>query len=104
MKLLLSLLCVLGLSLSSVTASAAGTPTSSTPGCTMGGEMPDMPPDHSTMDCCTATCQAPSSAALLPMQSAASDLDLLGKAEPSGGPAKQLTSVASSGLDPPPRA
>ncbi len=96
------MLTALGLALSPVTASAAGAPTSGMPGCTMGGEMPDMPADHSDMDCCTPACQAPASPAMLLLQDLAAE-PAVTAAEPIARAMKQLTSLASSGLDPPPR-
>jgi len=101
-RLLILMLCALGLALSPLTASSAGAPTSSMPGCTMGGEMPDMPADHSTMDCCTPACQAPASPAMLPLQDLAAD-PAVATAGPTERATRQLTSLVSSGLDPPPR-
>jgi hypothetical protein len=69
----------------------------------MGGEMPDMPADHSKMDCCTPACHAPSASALLPKTDAGlADLPV-SKQQLNSAPVKQLDSVLASGLDPPPR-
>ncbi len=102
-RYILALLCAIGLAASPALANVGLSPTSSMPGCTMGGEMPDMPPDHSTMDCCTAACHAPSSAAFVPKQDACLATGAIGKVKLVGAPIKELVSAVGSGLDPPPR-
>ena len=101
---MLSMLCALGLAFAPVAASGAVQPATSMPECTMsGGEMPDMPSDHSKMDCCTPACQAPAPAALLPVPDAELT-DYSHGPKLSWAPVKELASLRSSGLDPPPRA
>ena len=104
-RLLIALLCAFGLALAPTSAGAAGAPSSGMPGCAMGGkQMPNMPVKHSRMDCCTPACQAPSpSAALLPTMNPAPTVQPLNRATVSGSPTKELSSIAGSGLDPPPR-
>ena len=98
---LLALLCAIGLAFSPLAAVPASAASMSA--CSMGGEMPDMPADHSKMDCCTPACHAPSASALLPkMDAGLTDLPAP-KQQLSGATAKQLESVLSPGLDPPPR-
>lgn len=99
-RLLLALLCALGLAFSPMTAVA-----SPLRECTMRvGEMPDMPADHSEMSCCAPACQAPSAAAVLTKPDANPSADLTGRMIFAPAPMKELHSTASSGLDPPPRA
>lgn len=105
MRLLLALLCVLGLALAPVTANASAVPSNGMAKCMMDGEMPDMPADHSKMDCCTPVCQAPApAAALLPDSGASSGARTAPTVKLTGAPAKELAGITSSGLDPPPRA
>jgi hypothetical protein len=73
------------------------------PGCVMGKNMPKKAADHGKMDCCTPACQAPSSAALLPNRIAALSLDTRSTVMLAWAPVKELASIPSSGLDPPPR-
>lgn len=104
-RLLISILCALGLALAPAAAVASAIPSSSMPGCTMNGKMPEKPVDHSKMDCCTPACQAPASAAaLLPRQDPSTQPQPLDKSQLAWAPVKELASIASSGLDPPPRA
>ncbi len=99
------MICALGLAFSPVAASSAQAPASDMAGCTMGGEMPDMPAGHSNMDCCTPACQAPSTAAaLLPRQDSGLSDYADKKLKLACAPAKELTSIQGAGLDPPPRA
>lgn len=98
---LLALLCAIGLAVSPLAVVPASAAQMSD--CTMGGDMPDMPADHSKMDCCTPACHVPSASALLPrldadVADAPAPQQLLGSA-----PVKQLESILASGLDPPPR-
>lgn len=69
----------------------------------MGGEMPDMPADHSKMGCCTPACQAPSSAAFLAKQETGLASALTRKVKLVWAPSRELVSAVGSGLDPPPR-
>lgn len=102
-RLFIALLCALALGLSPVAATAAAAAPGGMPGCTMTGEMPDMPADHAKMDCCTPACQAPASAALLPQRDGGSD-DLSAERQlHASAPVKKLRSFAPTGLDPPPR-
>lgn len=102
-RLLISLLCALGLALAPVTAIAATATMNGTPGCTMGGHMPAKPADHSKMDCCTPACQMSAPAAMIAEPVAASEPLLHDRDLVASAPAKELASVHSSGLDPPPR-
>jgi hypothetical protein len=101
-RLLISMLCALGLALAPVTAEAAAK-AGSMPGCTMGKEMPRKAADHGKIDCCTPACQAPSAPALLPnsTEEATSQPHAMIFAV---APVKELASIPSTGLDPPPRA
>ncbi len=104
-KLILAMICALGLAFSPVAANAAPAAASEMPGCTMDGDdMPDMPADHLKMDCCTPACQAPSAAASLPRQGSGLPSTFASKLRLVWAPAKVLTSVWGSVLDPPPRA
>jgi hypothetical protein len=102
-RLFIALLCAIGLAFAPVAAAAAAAAPNAMPGCTMKGEMPSKPVDHSKMACCTPACQAPTSAALLPDRDRASDLSLGGGDLHASAPAKKLASFAPTGLDPPPR-
>jgi hypothetical protein len=101
-RLIISVLCALGLAFSPVTAEASAL-AGSMPGCAMGKEMPNKGADHGKMDCCTPACQLTAAPALLPNSTAR---------EPTRPAAmiftatavKELASVPSTGLDPPPRA
>ena len=103
-RLLFSILCALGLALAPVAASAAIGPNTEMPGCRMDGKMPAKPVDHAKMDCCAPACQAPASAALMPRQDTAASVGRADKSMLAWAPEKELASIASSGLDPPPRA
>lgn len=104
MRLLLSMLCALGLAFAPVAASGAVQSLTSMPECTTaGGEMPDMPSDQSKMDCCTPACHAPAPATVLPVPDAGL-ADYPHGPKLSWAPVKELGSLRSSGLDPPPRA
>lgn len=102
-RLLISVLCALGLAFAPVTAFAAATTMNGTPGCTMDGHMPAKPADHSKMDCCTPACQMSAPAATIAEPVAASEPLLHDRGLVASAPAKELASVHSSGLDPPPR-
>jgi hypothetical protein len=104
LRLLISMLCALGLAFAPVSAGATLLSSDSMPGCTMGKDMPKRSGDHSTMSCCTPACQAPSSAALLPGRDSAAATDGPSVTKFSRAPAQELASIPSSGLDPPPRA
>jgi hypothetical protein len=98
---LLALLCAIGLAFSPLAAE----PASAAPmaPCAMGGEMPDMPADHSKMDCCTPACHAPAASALIPRINAGlADFQAPGRLL-SIAPVKELESILASGVDPPPR-
>ena len=104
-RLLILMLCALGLGFVPVTANAAGSPSTGMPGCTMdGNHMPDIPADHSKMGCCTPACQAPSSAALLPNRDAVLATGFGATLKLAMAPVEELASASGSGLDPPPRA
>jgi hypothetical protein len=103
-RLLISMLCALGLAFSPVAANAAVSQASGMPGCTMDGKMPAKTADHAKMDCCAAACQAPSSAALTPNQNTAHPVAPVRSALLSWAPVKELYGIDNSGLDPPPRA
>lgn len=101
-RLFLAVLCALGLAFSPAATSGAIAAPTAMPGCTMDGHKPAKPADHSKMDCCTVACQmvAP---ALLPEPTAdAAPLNFNGALHDRAA-AKELTSFAASGLDPPPR-
>lgn len=102
-RLLISIVCVLGLAFTPVAANAAAAPSSDMPGCTMDGKMPSKAADHAKMDCCTPACHAPSASALLPNQDGAVAEALAPAQVVAWAPAKQLESILASGLDPPPR-
>lgn len=101
-RLLVSMLCALGLAFSPVVATAA-VAAGKMPGCTMNGKMPDTPSNHDKMDCCTAACQMTSATALLP-ESGTTDAPL----EMNGALHHRLVlvepiSIIPLALDPPPR-
>jgi hypothetical protein len=102
-RLLLALLCALGLAFSPMAATASSLPGNAMLDCTMGKDMPDMPADHSKMDCCTPVCHAPSAAAVLPQPDLGPAKDIADKVALTWTPSKELLSAVSSGLDPPPR-
>jgi hypothetical protein len=102
-RLLISILCAVGLALTPVTVSATAAPSSDMAACTMNGQMPAKPADHSKMECCTPACQASSSAALLPSREAGSGAHATATMNVFLS-VKELAGVTSSGLDPPPRA
>ena len=105
-RLLISILCALGLAFAPVTVNAAPMPSDEMTGCEMDGKMPPEPMthmNHSKADCCTAACPVQSSA-LLPDADAARPSDPALAALLFSAPVKVLISVAYSGLDPPPRA
>jgi hypothetical protein len=102
-RFLLSVFVAIGLAFSPAAPAIAMAWPAAMPGCSMGGEMPDHPADHSKMDCCTAVCQAPAAAALLPQRDAAGEslpVDRQALVELS---AKALLSLSGTALDPPPR-
>jgi len=102
-RLLISMLCALGMALSPVAAGASGAASSGMLGCTMGCKMPNKSADHSTRNCCTPACQALSSAALIPDGDVTAPAAVLDSTKLTRAPEKELASVANSGLDPPPR-
>jgi hypothetical protein len=102
-RLFIALMCAIGLALSPVATAAAVAAPATMADCGMKGGMPDMPADHSKMDCCTPACQAPASAALLPEPDRTTD-NLTDERELHAGPTvRELESLPRSGLDPPPR-
>jgi hypothetical protein len=103
-RLMISLLCALGLALAPAPASASAQPSSSAVGCTMDGKMPAKPVHRGKMDCCTPACQPAAPAALIPTETDAAEIEAPAATPLSWAPAKALASIASSGLDPPPRA
>jgi hypothetical protein len=102
-RLFLAVLCALGLAFAPVTAIAATATMNGTAGCTMDRHLPAKPSDHSKMDCCTPACQMAAPAALLPERASISDALPHDRGLVASAPAKELASVASSSLDPPPR-
>jgi hypothetical protein len=72
-------------------------------GCDMKGEMPKAPADHAKKDCCVPACQASASAAFLPQGGDGSAAFAPEARLHITVPAKELASVPSSGLDPPPK-
>ncbi len=104
-RLFISVLCALGLAMSPLAAAnAAFAPSGGMPGCTMDGKAPMKSSDHSKMDCCGIACQAPPWAAMLPRKDAQGIVHTVRTTKLVAAPVKELASVASSGLDPPPRA
>ena len=76
-------------------------------GCVIGGKMPASPAapeNHLKMPCCAVVCQVPWATALLADAKGALSSQLAGKAMVAWPPVKQLHSISSSALDPPPRA
>ena len=102
-RLVLAVLCSIGLALSPAAASGATTASSTMPGCTMDGHMPAKPADHSKMDCCTPACQITAAAALLPERLAGDSLIRATAARHERGALVETTSFTPTGLDPPPR-
>lgn len=102
-RLLLALLVAVGLAFSPAAPALAMAAPSAMSDCANGDQMPDRSADHSKMDCCTAACQTPAGAALLP------DRGTAGESLPVEGQillqstAKALLSVSRAALDPPPR-
>lgn len=103
-RLLISIVCALGLAFAPVGAGAAAAPSSGMPGCSMNDKIPAKPSDHAKKDCCTPACQVSSAAALLPQRDHAAD-QMISRGELHAAIAiKALESFAPTGLDPPPRA
>lgn len=102
MRLLISMLCALGLAIAPTAANAASA--SSMPGCTMDGHMPGKPTNHSKMDCCTPACQTSAAAALLPDRAADESPLANNDALHDRAAVQEPASFSASGLDPPPRA
>lgn len=103
-RLLLSMLCALGLAFAPVSAGAAAQPSTTMPGCAMDGRMPAKQSDHGKTDCCTPACRAPApAAAVLPTAEIAIG-DLLHGPKPTSLLNAKLASFVASALDPPPRA
>jgi hypothetical protein len=102
-RLLLAVFIAIGLALGPAAPTIAMSSAAAMPGCNMGDKMPEHPADHSKMNCCTAACQAPASAALLPQRSAADERIATHRSAHSLSPVKELASAASTGTDPPPR-
>lgn len=102
-RLLICILSVFGLAFAPVTLSAPAMPPTDMAGCSMDGKMPPEHTRHSKVDCCAPACQMQTSAALLQNEVAAEPFDAA-LALLVSAPAKELVSLAYSGLDPPPRA
>jgi hypothetical protein len=100
-RLIVSILCAVGLALAPATAEAAAM-AGSMPGCTMGKEMPAKSTDRGNMDCCTPACQV-SAPALLPNSTGEEASSQPERARFAAAPEKKLASVPATGLDPPPR-
>lgn len=106
-RLLIGIVVTLGLALAPAAAEAGAAAAGKGPACAMGRVMPDtpdMPADRSKMACCTIACQIPPSAALLPIKQMTIPVEKPGAPNLSWVAARQLTSLAGSALDPPPRA
>lgn len=103
-RLLISILCALGLAFAPMTASAAAAPRFGASSCTMDGKMPIKPDDHARMDCCTPACQLTSAAALLPQRDGAPPRLVATGQRLTSASVAALESIAPSALDPPPRA
>jgi len=102
-RLVLALLCAVGLALSPAVTAGAAAASGAMPGCTMDGHMPAKPAGHSKMDCCTPACQITAAAALLPERNAdTAPMTAIGES-PDSSVARELASFTPSGLDPPPR-
>lgn len=102
-RLLVSMLCALGLAFAPVAPNAAVSQTNGMLGCAMDGKRPAKAADYSKMDCCTPACQAGSAAALLAAPSEPGDGLAHERALLSTAPVTRLISFAPTGLDPPPR-
>lgn len=106
-RLLIGIVVALGLALAPAAAEAGVAVASNASACAMGRAMsdqPDMPANRSKMACCTIACESPPSATFLPANRMAAPVEKPGGANLSWGAGRQLTSLASSALDPPPRA
>lgn len=100
---LIMMLCAIGLALAPVTAEAAVS-AGSMPGCTMNKEMPVKPSSHAKMDCCTPACQVTAASALLPNSTGEETTSQPHAMTFAAGRVKELASISTTGLDPPPRA
>ena len=102
-RLVIAVLCALGLAFSSAATTGAIAAPTAMPGCRMDGHMPAKPADHAKMDCCTVVCQM-ASPALMPERTA-DRAPLKSNGSPHDrAAAKELVSFTASALDPPPRA
>ena len=102
-RLVLAVLCALGVALGPLATSGAIAGQAAMPGCKMGGHMPAKPADHSKMDCCTPACQVTSPAILLPDRATDSSAIVADGALHDRTIVPELASFSPSGLDPPPR-
>lgn len=101
-RLFLAFFSALTLALSPVaTASAAAAPMARAD-CEKMGDLPVTPADQPNMDCCGPACPAPAPAAVEP-ERAGSANDVSQNGFNPITPVKALYSLASTGLDPPPR-
>jgi hypothetical protein len=101
-KLVLSVLSALALTLSPVAVNAASVGQGPMAGCDMQQKMPATPVNHGKMDCCTSACQV-TSAALFARRDVTADQPSGGKELHASLAMKRLDSFAPNGLDPPPR-
>jgi len=101
-RLLISMLCALGLAFAPVAANGMSFDQQPMAKCDMQHKMPSKPAHHGKMDCCTPACQVSAAAALQPQLGVADRLTS-GKELRVTAAATQLDSFASTGLDPPPR-
>ena len=74
-RLMISVLCALGLALAPAPARASAGPSTSAAACAMDGKMPTKPVNHAKTDCCTAACQPAAPAALMPARTGAAELE-----------------------------
>jgi hypothetical protein len=104
-RILLAVFIAIGLAFSPAAPAIAMTSPAAMPGpgCNMGSGMPDHPADHSKMDCCTALCQAPAAAALLPDRGAAGESLCVDGQALTELSAKALLSLSRTAVDPTPR-
>lgn len=100
-RLLISMLCALGLAFAPVAANATAAPPENMAGCTMGKDMPK--PINGKMDCCVPACQSTTSA-LVPEKATDGAAVQIDCSQLAWTPVKELTGIVNSGLDPPPRA
>lgn len=99
-RLLILILCALGLAFAPVAANAAALSSGNMADCAMGKNMPK--PINGKMDCCVPACQS-TAPALAPEKISDGAAPLVDRSQLSWTPVKELSGITSSGLDPPPR-